>query len=261
MGVASWSALARRRLVGQGGLIAAGRAATAGAAPHAPLVPPISARARWSSSRRLAIAAMFLALLLGAVLARCMLGLQGAPSYESSRTSFKSFSQKDDFFPSNLIDSYQSPQNVLDDAAQVLHIPTRRELPLRRCLRLQPLPPSCRSTWSSLRRPRSSCSSRGRGGVLSFTQCALMRSQCATLAHMLRDLPPHEAAHMPSIYLGEATSESIRAAEAILSNESSATGPSARRPIGGLRGGGGGGDEPRGSQSRLPHRGVAAIAR
>ena len=61
MGVASWSALARRRLVGQGGLIAAGRAATAGAAPHAghhaPLVPPISARARWSSSRRLAIAA------------------------------------------------------------------------------------------------------------------------------------------------------------------------------------------------------------
>ena len=142
MGVASWSALARRRLVGQGGLIAA----TAGAAPHVPLVPPISARARWSSSRRLAIAAMFLALLLGAVLARCMLGLQGAPSYESSRTSFKSFSQKDDFFPSNLIDSYLVPQNVLDDAAQVLHIPTRRELPLRRCLRLQPLPPSCRST-------------------------------------------------------------------------------------------------------------------
>ena len=149
MGVASWSALARRHLVGQGGLIAAGRAATASAAPHAPLGPPISARARWSSSRGLAIAAMFLALLLGAVLARCMLGLQGAPSYESSRTSFESFSHKDDFSPSNLIDSYQSPQNVLDDAAQVLHIPTRRELPLRRCLRLQPLPPSCRSTWSS----------------------------------------------------------------------------------------------------------------
>ena len=59
--------------------------------------------------------------------------------------------------------------------------------------------------------------------MLSFTRCALMRAQCATLAHMLRDLPPHEAAHMPSIYLGEATSESIRAAEAILSNESSAT--------------------------------------